>query len=1190
MASSDLIFSEYVEGSSSNKALEIYNGTGAAIDLAAAGYAIDIYFNGNTTATRFALTGTVAAGDVYVFAHASADPAILAEADQTTGSGLFNGDDAIVLVRGETVVDSIGQVGVDPGSEWGGDPLGTQDMTLRRDAGVLEGDTDPADAFDPTQGWTASATDDFSGLGSHDTTVPLMINEIQVSTSGSDWEFVELHGAAGASLDGWSLIGLDGDGADAGTIDLAIDLTGQSIGADGLFLAASPTAQSTYSVTADLGIADNSFENGTSSYFLVHGFTGAVGDDLDAQDDGALDSTPWDTLADSVALTDGGAGDATYAAAVIGPDGSFLPSGGFRDGDGGAWSETLLDFSTPDGTPGAPNPATEDPGDPDDPDTPAPTEPTLISAVQGAGAASPLEGQQVMLRAVVTGDFQNGDADDSRNLGGFYLQEEDADADGDARTSEGIFVYDGAFGTDVQVGDVVSVVGTVSEYFGLTELTALSSVTVESSGNALPTAAAIDLSTVGTMVDAGGDVVPDLEFAEGMLVSFTESLTITEMFNLDRFNEIRLVQGDRPMQYTQTHAPDAAGYAAYLEEVGQHSITYDDGLSVQNAPITNLDGFDPFTTATAPSMGDTIGTLTGVLDYQWGGESSSPTTWRVRATSDGENVFEDTNPADTSPQEVGGDLRIASLNVLNFFTTLDDGSLTANGQEPRGANTPEEYQRQLDKLVTTLVEMDADVVGLVEIENDPNSTPLATLVAALNAELGVGTYDYVNTGTLGGDAITGAFIYRTSAVETRGGFATLETEAFLDPLGTGSDLNRPALAQSFRDLETGKSFTAVVNHLKSKGSLSGDAADADQGDGAGNNNATRLAAALALADWLESAPTGEKSGRTIMLGDYNSYAMEDPVQALVDAGYVDLAREFIGEEAWSYVFDGYTGTLDYAFANERWASLVAGVTEWHVNSDEADALDYNTDYGRDPDIFDAASALRNSDHDPVIVGINLVADVRIAAPAEGGGYDRVDGFARFDRALAAAQDGWRVNVDDGAAIGDFGTANVTAEALIVRADAPVSGTLVLGAGVVEIRLRGESGIDVLGSEGANLVVGSHGDNVLEGGAGDDRLMGRDGADLLAGGAGFDILRGGDGADIFRLDLGAEIDVAADFDAGEGDRIDLTAFGYAGFEALQEDMAERHGNVVIATDSGEVLRLRDTALSDLHAEDFLFAIA
>src|SRR4051794_28233705 len=148
---SDLFISEYVEGSSNNKAVEIFNGTGAPVDLTAGGYRLEVYFNGAATASfAIALTGTVAAGDVYVFASSAAAPAILAQADLTTGSGLFNGDDAVVLRRGGAggaVLDAIGQVGVDPGTEWGTGLTSTADNTLRRRSSVAAGDTDPSDAF-----------------------------------------------------------------------------------------------------------------------------------------------------------------------------------------------------------------------------------------------------------------------------------------------------------------------------------------------------------------------------------------------------------------------------------------------------------------------------------------------------------------------------------------------------------------------------------------------------------------------------------------------------------------------------------------------------------------------------------------------------------------------------------------------------------------------------------------------------------------------------------------------------------------------------------------------------------------------------------------------------------------------------------------------------------------------------------
>jgi uncharacterized protein len=167
----DLFFSEYVEGSSNNKALELFNGTGAPVDLAAGGYVVQMYFNGATTpGSTVSLTGTVADGDVYVLASASASAPVLAAADQTSSASFFNGDDAVVLRRGGTggpVVDAIGQVGVDPGTEWGSGDTSTADNTLRRLPTVLAGDTDPSDAFDPAAQWQGFPVDTFDGLGSH---------------------------------------------------------------------------------------------------------------------------------------------------------------------------------------------------------------------------------------------------------------------------------------------------------------------------------------------------------------------------------------------------------------------------------------------------------------------------------------------------------------------------------------------------------------------------------------------------------------------------------------------------------------------------------------------------------------------------------------------------------------------------------------------------------------------------------------------------------------------------------------------------------------------------------------------------------------------------------------------------------------------------------------------------------------
>jgi hypothetical protein len=172
-APTELFFSEYIEGSSNNKTLEIFNGTGAAIDLATGGYDVQIFFNGSATpGSTIALAGLLATEDVYVLAHSSAAATILALADQTSGSLSFNGDDAVVLRRNGLIIDVIGQVGLDPGAEWGSDTTSTADNTLRRKLSIETGDLDSNNAFDPGLQWDGFATDDFAGLGAHLAALP----------------------------------------------------------------------------------------------------------------------------------------------------------------------------------------------------------------------------------------------------------------------------------------------------------------------------------------------------------------------------------------------------------------------------------------------------------------------------------------------------------------------------------------------------------------------------------------------------------------------------------------------------------------------------------------------------------------------------------------------------------------------------------------------------------------------------------------------------------------------------------------------------------------------------------------------------------------------------------------------------------------------------------------------------------
>jgi predicted extracellular nuclease len=791
---------------------------------------------------------------------------------------------------------------------------------------------------------------------------------------------------------------------------------------------------------------------------------------------------------------------------------------------------------------------------------------TKISAVQGSAAASAFVGQTVTIEAIVVGDFQNGDADAQRNLGGFFVQEEDADADGDALTSEGIFVFQGNTGTGVNIGDKVRVTGTVTEFFGLTQLSTVT-VTVVGSGNEMPTAAVISLPTAGTTLSQDGDVQPDLEAYEGMLVTVQQTLTVTEQFNLDRFNEIKLVAGDRPTQFTQENAPDADAYQAYLQEVGARTITYDDGLNTQNQPIGNLDGFGPtYDTASAPRMGDTVENLTGVLDYQWAGNAASGATWRLRSVEDGANSFDEGNPRPETPPDVGGGLKVASFNVLNFFPTLNTlndsgtdlpGDNTALGFDPRGANNAAEFARQAEKLLTTLMTLDADIVGLIELENDflagASGNAIEFIVDGLNDLAGDDVWSWVNPNTrfVGSDAIAVGLIYRNDAVKLADG----TTVSILDD-GLIAESGRAPIAASFEDLVTGEVFTVTVNHFKSKGSAATLPGDADQGDGQGLSNATRVQQAQELLDWLAADPTGAADPDTLIIGDLNAYSMEDPITLLKDAGFVNLEQP--GD--YSYVFDGLTGSLDHALASASLAAKVTGAAAWHINADEADALDYNLDFSRAASIFDGTVPYRTSDHDPLLVGLGFVPpetvsidDVSVTEGDDGTrlltftvtrsgnagafeiDYETADGSANAGSDYVAAFD--TLVFAAGGALSQQVSVTVNGDTdfegdetfLVTISDlVQISGFTTIakadGQGTIQ-----DDELRILG-DGDDSEDGGIGDDTIRGNGGNDTLIGGDGDDELDGGPGNDSMEGGAGDDLYRVDSLLDI-VVEECDAG-----------------------------------------------------------
>ena len=566
----------------------------------------------------------------------------------------------------------------------------------------------------------------------------------------------------------------------------------------------------------------------------------------------------------------------------------------------------------------------------------APPLDVLISEVQGTSAASPLSGENVVVEGIVTSLFTNNDVPD-----GFFLQEEAADWDADPATSEGTFVFCRgrcpAAGS-VEVGDLVEVQGSVNEFFGMTQIStnvAGGSISVVSSDNPLPPAADVDLPADGSTRAAA-----TFENVEGMVVEFTDTLVVSEYFELARFGQLTLTVDERPYQFTHTNLPSVGGYADFLDDLNSRRIILDDDNSNQNDATSGPDNNEPYpwpqgglSVDNRVRGGDTVEGLTGVM--HWANDA-----WRIRPIQGVDYQFTTANPAPAEPEDVGGRLTVTSYNVLNYFATID----TSNNCGPsfnldcRGADSEVERERQLTKIAAGLAEIDADVAGLIEIQNDGDDRSVKQIVDALNGLTAPGTYAAIETGFIGTDAIKVALIYQPATVTPIGEYAILDSSddpRFIDTA------NRPVLIQTFEEDSTGERFTIAVNHLKSKGSDCNALGDPNLNDGQGNCNETRTRAVEALLDYLAEDPTGSGDPDFLIVGDLNSYAMEDPITTLERAGWTDLHEEFEGSTGYSYVFDGQLGYLDTALANESLLPQVTGTTAWHINADEVPLFDYN---------------------------------------------------------------------------------------------------------------------------------------------------------------------------------------------------------------------------------------------------------
>lgn len=695
-----------------------------------------------------------------------------------------------------------------------------------------------------------------------------------------------------------------------------------------------------------------------------------------------------------------------------GPDGDFIPANwstvNNNSLDGASASEIRAavpfgSFVTGDLPPIDPI----DPEEPIDPVEPPTIEIIPIHQIQGDGSVSEFDGANVQTTGIVVGDFQ-GVAGSSQlhpeQLSGFFIQTPDVDADTNPLTSEGLFIFcDSDCATsDVNVGDRVTVSGTVDERFGMTSIVT-PAMTVDGRVEVLPTPARISLPV--TSLD-------DYEKNEGMLVTFEEKLVVAEHFQLSRFGEVVLYKGEQPFQFTHNNRPDPEGVLAHEEALSLRRIILDDDANGSNqALFEDLNIFYPtpgLSTGNVFRSGDTINGLTGVLDFSFG-------QWRLRPVTEVFNYsFEPTNPRTAEPTEVGGTLRVINTNVLNYFNTIDNGNNICgpNGNSGcRGANSSRELERQSAKITSAICSMNGDIVGVVEIENDADNVALTTLANELTSSCGV-TYNYVETAPIGTDAIKVGLLYRDTVMPIG------DTYIVDDNVDSSyqDNRNRPTLIQEFQELASEESVVIAVHHLKSKGSSCNSTGDSDLGDGQANCNLTRTNAANIVVDFINSTVLpNAQTDRVLAIGDLNAYRMEDPIMAFKDAGYVDLISEFNGDDAYSYLFDGQRGYLDHALGLNV-SDVVTGVTEWHVNADEINLFDYNDDI-RDPgeasfeekpdntNLYNA-DPYRYSDHDPVVIGLDLSAgnvEQPLRGDWDGDGDVDIDDYRGLLRAIQRRQ-------------------------------------------------------------------------------------------------------------------------------------------------------------------------------------------
>ncbi|MDU9595397.1 MULTISPECIES: ExeM/NucH family extracellular endonuclease [Vibrio] len=654
---------------------------------------------------------------------------------------------------------------------------------------------------------------------------------------------------------------------------------------------------------------------------------------------------------------------------------------------------------------------------------------TTIQEIQGEGASSPfIDGYPYIttedhfvtgvVSAVTTGLTK-----------GFYLQA--LENDGNDKTSEGLFIHTDVADTELKAGDVVCVKGKVQEYYSNTQLS--------SDANSYVKTGTSNASLVTPLTIKEGETLRDaLERHEGMQVELSSAseLFVTRNFSYDydsRRNNMMLSHEAPLFKPTQLHAAESDAAVALAKENAANRIYLESDSKAPNGQIPYFPTFAKDLDQNGSSeqhirLGSRVEGLQGVVAYSYN-------EYRLIATNevDSSNFVTSGDDFDVArkaaPAIADSDLRVASFNVLNYFTSVaDSGHDNPTGQN-RGATNLDEFLIQQAKIVSAMNKMDADIIGLMEVENNGfgDGSAIQNLVDALNAEIDdvEDHYTYVEIEEqdkyqeeyFGSDAIMVAILYRANAVTPKEAAKVIVTpeqhiaeNTITRKEGTESNpaydkYQRHSLLQTFTVKETGEDLSVVVNHFKSKGSecieewIAG-VEDSEPADLQGNCNNFRVSAAKVVGEALKDI-----DGDVLVMGDLNAYGKEDPLLTLTDYSQEKYGRDIYtaayttigggelqvektkiekgyglhnlntllhGADTFSYTYSGELGNLDHALASSSLAQKVVAIEDWHINSLESNLFEYSSKYTGDmPKYKDAFSA---SDHDPVIIAIDLPDD------------------------------------------------------------------------------------------------------------------------------------------------------------------------------------------------------------------------